>query len=170
MDGDARVRAEDRGLWIRQYVETLTAAIAAGTFPDGLRRLQSVLDNLSTLPEGDELVPYVKFRIITTEYNRDVTQPNADFDKINTKYQEQLNQFVSTYAKSPDAAEAMLQLAIGAEFSGKTDDAVSWFSRIASDFPKSDLAPKAIGAKRRLESVARRFRWPARHSTAGRSI
>jgi thiol-disulfide isomerase/thioredoxin len=147
--------AEDRALWIRQYVETLTAAIAAGTFTDGMRRLEAVLDSLSKLPEGEELIPYVKFRIITTEYNRDVTQPSADFDRINTKYQEQLNQFVSTYSKSPDAAEAMLQLAIGAEFSGKTDDAVSWFNRIANDFPKSDLAPKAIGAKRRLESVGK---------------
>jgi len=49
----------------------------------------------------------------------------------------------------------MLQLAIGAEFSGKTDDAINWFSRIASDFPQSDLKSKAVGAKRRLESVGK---------------
>jgi len=49
----------------------------------------------------------------------------------------------------------MLQLAIGAEFAGKTSEAISWFGRIASDFPKDDLAPKAIGAKRRLESVGK---------------
>jgi thiol-disulfide isomerase/thioredoxin len=49
----------------------------------------------------------------------------------------------------------MLQLAIGAEFAGKTDDAINWFNRIANDFPKSDLAPKATGAKRRLESVGK---------------
>ena len=49
----------------------------------------------------------------------------------------------------------MLQLAIGDEFSGKEKEAVDWFGRIASDFPKSDLAPKAAGAKRRLESVGK---------------
>jgi thiol-disulfide isomerase/thioredoxin len=49
----------------------------------------------------------------------------------------------------------MLQLAINAEFAGKTDEAVTYFTKIATDFPKSDLAPKAIGAKRRLDSVGK---------------
>ena len=147
--------AGDRDLWIRQYAETVAAAIQSGAFPDGILRLQSLLTKVTQHDGGDELIPYIKFRVITAEYNRDISQPNADFDKINTKYQEQLNQFVNTYSKSPDAAEAMLQLAIGAEFSGKTDDAINWFSRIASDFPQSDLKPKALGAKRRLESVGK---------------
>jgi thiol-disulfide isomerase/thioredoxin len=66
-----------------------------------------------------------------------------------------LEQFVKEYASMPDAAEAMLQLAIGSEFSGKEEQAVAWFGRIAADFPNSDLAPKATGAKRRLESVGK---------------
>jgi thiol-disulfide isomerase/thioredoxin len=151
----AAAPADDRGLWIRQYTETVSAAIQSGAFPDGLRRLETLLASLSQQPGADELIPYVKFRLLTAEYNRDIGQKDADFEKITTKYQEQLQQFTSTYSKSPDAAEAMLQLAIGAEFAGKTDDAVSWFGRIASDFPQSDLRPKAIGAKRRLESVGK---------------
>jgi thiol-disulfide isomerase/thioredoxin len=49
----------------------------------------------------------------------------------------------------------MLQLAINAEFAGKTEEAVNYFTKIAADFPKSDLAPKAVGAKRRLDSVGK---------------
>jgi thiol-disulfide isomerase/thioredoxin len=151
----AAAPAEDRGLWIRQYTETVSAAIQSGAFPDGIRRMQSLLTSVSGQPDGGELVPYIKFRLMTAEYNRDIGQKDADFDKINTAYQEQLLAFVKEYATSPDAAEAMLQLAIAAEFAGKADDAVNWFSRIASDFPQSDLKPKAIGAKRRLESVGK---------------
>src|SRR5439155_23507092 len=147
--------AEDRPLWIKQYAETVSAAIQSGAFPDGIRRLQSLLTSVAQQPDAGELVPYVKFRLLTAEYNRDIGQKEADFEKINTAYQEQLQQFVSTYSRNPDAAEAMLQLAIGAEFAGKTNDAIGWFGRIASDFPKDDLAPKAIGAKRRLESVGK---------------
>jgi thiol-disulfide isomerase/thioredoxin len=147
--------AEDRNLWTRQYTETISAAIQTGGFPDGIKRLQTLLTTLSRQSDASDLIPYVKFRLMTAEYNRDLAQKDADFEKVNTAFQEKLQEFVKEYASSPDAAEAMLQLALGAEFAGKTADAVTWFSRIAKDFPSSDLAPKANGAKRRLESVGK---------------
>lgn len=146
---------DDRSLWIRQYTETVSAAVQSGAFPEGIRRLESLLTTVSQSSDAVELVPYIKFRLLTAGYNRDISQKEADYEKITTQYHDQLKQFVTTYAKSPDAAEAMLQLAIGAEFAGKTDDALQWFSRISSDFPQSDLRPKAVGAKRRLESVGK---------------
>jgi thiol-disulfide isomerase/thioredoxin len=146
--------AEDRGLWIKQYTETVSAAIQAGNFPDGIRRLQALLATVSSQGD-DELAPYIKFRILTAEYNRDISQKDANYEKITTAYQTQLERFIQDHPKSPDAAEAMLQLAINAEFAGKTDDAINWFSRIASEFPQSDLKPKALGARRRLESVGK---------------
>jgi thiol-disulfide isomerase/thioredoxin len=147
--------AEDRSLWIKQYTETLSAAIQSGTYSDGIKRLETLLTSVSRQPADAELVPYVKFRLMTAEYNRELSKPDADFEKINTKYLDDLQQFVKDYSSSPDAAEAMLQLAIGAEFAGKTTDAVSWFGRIATEFRSSDLADKATGAKRRLESVGK---------------
>src|SRR5262249_42507807 len=145
----------DREVWVKQYAETVAAAIQSGAFPDGLRRLQSLLTSVSQQADAQELLPYIKFRLITAEYNREIGQKDANFEKIQTKYQDDLKDFVGLYSKSEDAAEAMLQLAIASEFAGKSDDAISWFTRIASDFPKSDLAPKAVGAKRRLESVGK---------------
>jgi thiol-disulfide isomerase/thioredoxin len=110
---------------------------------------------VSQQSDAAELIPYIKFRLLTADYNREIGQKDANFEKIQTKYQDDLKEFVGLYSKSDDAAEAMLQLAIAAEFAGKTDDAISWFTRITTDFPKSDLAPKATGAKRRLESVGK---------------
>jgi thiol-disulfide isomerase/thioredoxin len=145
----------DRSLWIKQYAETIAAAVQAGTFPSGASRLQKLLESLPQEQDAAELVPYVKFRLLTAQYHLGFSQPDADLEKVHREHQEQLQQFVRDYPQSPDAAEAMLQLAISAELAGKTSEALDWFRRIASDFPSSDLKVKALGAQRRLESVGK---------------
>jgi thiol-disulfide isomerase/thioredoxin len=147
--------ADQRSLWIRQYTETVSAAVQSGAYPDGVGRLHALLAKVSQLAGGEELIPYVKQRLLTAEYNRDIVAPDADFEKVNKKYIEQLEQFVKDYGTSPDAAEAMLQLAIDAEFTKQRDKAIGWFGRIATDFPQSDLAEKAAGARFRLASVGK---------------
>lgn len=147
--------AENRAIWIKQYAETVSAAVQAGAFPAGQQRLSAMLTAVERLPEAGELAPYVKFRFMTAEYNASIQEEDADYEKINDRWTANLEEFVKEYGDSPDAAEAMLQLAIVYEFSGKETDAVEWFSRITRDFASSDLAPKAAGAKRRLESVGK---------------
>ncbi len=49
----------------------------------------------------------------------------------------------------------MLQLAVGEEFAGKTDDAIAWYGKIIAGFPQAPQTAKAAGAKRRLESVGK---------------
>lgn len=150
--------AKDQELWARQYVETVSAAVQTGTFPNGIERLKTLLTKVRGRNPNDELVPYIEFKIIGAEYSRDMEKAGGDGEKagkIQDAYIDELKKFVVNFPKNPDAAEAMLQLAINAEFAGKTEDAVNYFTRISNDFPKSDLAPKAIGAKRRLESVGK---------------
>jgi len=151
----AAAAADQRGLWIRQYTETVSAAVQSGAYPDGVARLQALLGKVSQLEGGAELIPYVKQRLLTAEYNRDIAHKDADFEKVNTKYIESLELFVKEYGSSPDAAEVMLQLAIDAEFTKQREKAIGWYGRIATDFPKSDLAEKAAGAKFRLASVGK---------------
>jgi thiol-disulfide isomerase/thioredoxin len=62
---------------------------------------------------------------------------------------------VGDYPKSPDAAEAMLQLGISQEFSGQEEQAAKWYAQIVKDFPQSPAAQKAAGAQMRLESVGK---------------
>lgn len=145
----------DRTLWIKQYAETVAAAVQAGAFPDGVARLQKLLESVPQEKDAAELVPYVKFRLMTAQYHLGFSQPDADLEKVHREHQEQLQQFVHDYPQSPDAAEAMLQLAISAELAGKTNEALDWFRRIAKDFPDSDLRAKAQGAQRRLEAVGK---------------
>ncbi len=149
--------AEDRNLWIRQYAETISAAVQAGVFPEGPKRLQGLYEQVSKLPDSADLAAYIKFRRMSADYNLSLQDKDADFEKINSKWLVDLEEFVKDHDTAPDAAEAMLQLAIGQEFSGKEKEAIAWFGRITTEFPKSDLAPKAAGAKRRLESVGQKI-------------
>jgi thiol-disulfide isomerase/thioredoxin len=149
---------QDRHLWVRQYAESVSAAIQSGTFPSGLKRLGQLLETVKQDPKLKDLVPFVEFRQMSAEYNLSL-QPQSgeepNFEEINNKWMNNLEAFVAQYASSPDAAEAMLQLAIGYEFSGKEEKAREWFGRIVSDFGDTELAKKAAGAKRRLESVGK---------------
>ncbi|QDU30911.1 Thiol-disulfide oxidoreductase ResA [Anatilimnocola aggregata] len=144
---------EDRIIWVRQYAETVAAAVQSGAFPEGVRRLNSLLDTIKNDPKSRDLVPFVEFRQMSAEYNLSLQAKEPDFEKINTSWMNNLEAFISQYATSPDAAEAMLQLAIGYEFSGKEEKALEWFGRIVKEFGSTELAKKAAGAKRRLESV-----------------
>src|SRR5262249_33365231 len=54
--------AKDQELWVRQYVESVAAAVQSGAFPVGIDRLKTLLDKLMTRNPNDELVPYIKFK------------------------------------------------------------------------------------------------------------
>ena len=64
--------------------------------------------------------------------------------EIQTEWQKNLEQYVSEYPTAPDAAEAMLQLAIAQEFAGQDDDAKRWYARAAKEFPDTPAGKKAM--------------------------
>jgi len=67
-----------------------------------------------------------------------------------------MKKFVSDYPNSPDAAEAMLQLAMTEEFAGtEAGGAERWYNRIVKDFATAPQAKKASGALTRLGSVGK---------------
>ena len=146
---------EDRQTWVRQFADTVSAAVQTGQYPSGVQRLGSMIRQLESEKAGDDLIAYVKFRHMTAEYGQSIQKPNADFTKIQQKWLADLARFVRTYSKSTDAAEAMLQLAIAEEFAGKEPQALRWFSKIVNEFPGTPRASKAAGAKTRLESVGK---------------
>ncbi|WP_254513440.1 TlpA disulfide reductase family protein [Anatilimnocola floriformis] len=149
---------EDRTIWVRQYAETVSAAVQSGNYPAGVRRLDKLLETVKSDAKLKDLVPFVEFRQMSADYNLSL-QPKGneepDFAKINKKWLNNLEAFISQYSTSPDTAEAMLQLAIGYEFNGDDEKAVEWFGKIVTDFGTTEIAKKATGAKRRLESVGK---------------
>jgi len=158
---------QDRAMWFRQLADMISAAVQTGEFPDGVKRLESLLGKLGTANADKELLAHVTFVKMTAEYTLSFQQENADFTEIQTKWLKGLEQFVADFPAAPDAAEAMLQLAIAQEFADKEDEAKKWYGRIVAGFPDSPAAKKAAGARTRLDSVGRTIEFSGKSPAGG---
>jgi len=144
--------ASERPFWVKQYAETLAAGVQDGSLSDGTAKLEQ----LATAVAADEsLAGFVVFRLAQARYAANMQQPGVDVDKVQAAWLEELQAFVAKYPTSPDAAEAMLQMGIADEFSGKEREALDRYAAIIKNFPDSVPARKARGAARRLESVGK---------------
>ena len=147
--------AKDRNIWYQQMADTLSAAVQTGNAPNGVRRLQTLFQQLQKDKADHALTAYIKFRILSAEYTQKLQAPNADFAKIQEEFNKNLERYISDYPTAPDAAEAMLQLSIAHEFAMQEDIAEQWYRRIVAEFADSSAAAKAAGAIVRLESVGK---------------
>jgi len=153
---DAAKTGEEKSVWIKQFADTVGAAVQTGAYPDGLGRLENLIKSIGSDPSNKELVGYVKYRLISADYGRKINDPKADLTKVQDDWLEVLNAYIKEYPKTPESAEAMLQIATASEFSGKEDDAITWYTRITKEYDDATpVAAKAAGAKRRLESVGK---------------
>jgi thiol-disulfide isomerase/thioredoxin len=147
---------EERDTWIRQFADSISAAAQSGGYPEGVERLKKLSEKLAQNSPGSDLAAHATFAYLSAEYGESLQSASAeDYAKIQEKWHANLRQFVGDYPTREDAAEAMLQLAIGEEFAGKSDDAIAWYGKIVAQFPTTQLAKKAAGAKQRLESVGK---------------
>ena len=151
----ASPNAEERAMWLRQLTDMIGAAGQMGTYPKAVDRLKTLYDKLKENESDKDIAAYVKFRLLMADYWRKMQDPKANSAKqqtgIQTEWQKNLEQFLSDYPTAPDAAEAMLQLAIAQEFAGQDDDAKRWYARAAKEFPDSPAGKKAQGAQNRLD-------------------
>lgn len=146
-----------REVWIKQLADALSGGIQTGELTKGLDQLQALADQVEQRAPKTELAAYVRFRQMSADNALKYQDPKADYAKIQSAWLEKLEAFIDTYPKSPEAAEAMMQLAIDHEFSGEEEDAKKWYTRIRTDFSGSALADKAGGAIRRLDSIGQPF-------------
>ena len=149
---DQSKTSEERMSWLRQLAETLSAGVQSGKLPDGEKRLQALWENAQK-DSDKNLAAYVKIRLLTAGYAQAISAPKADVAKIQADWLKNLEQYISDYPTSPDAAEAMLQLGIAREYAGQDDDAKKWYERIGREFADSPQAKKAVGAAHRIDSV-----------------
>ena len=158
----------ERNNWVRQFADTISAAVQAKEFPAGIDRLSAFQEKLDKAGDADGAA-YVRYRYMSAVYSKSLEDPEADFAKIQEDWLKQLEGFVEKYPKAEDAADAMLQLALAQEFAGKEDDAKKWYKRIITDFPGAALSKKAEGAIRRLDSVGKTISFSGR-SIDGRTV
>ncbi|MHC4399623.1 MAG: redoxin domain-containing protein [Planctomycetota bacterium] len=156
----------DRAMWLRQLADTVSAAVQSGEYPEGAQRLTALFERLAKNPTDKDLAAYVRFRQLMAEYGLAV-QGGGDFVKIQTAWLEGLEQYIGEYPKSPDTAEAMLQMAISEEFAGEEGEAKKWYDRAVKEFPNSSQGKKAAGALTRLESVGKAITFRGKGSSGG---
>jgi thiol-disulfide isomerase/thioredoxin len=138
----------DQPFWVRQYAETLAAGVQDGSLPSGI----AMLEKLATAAADDDaLSAFVMFRLASARYADAMQQPGADIESAQAGWLEELEQFVEKHPTAPDAAEAMLQMGIADEFSGREEKALERYEAIVAGFPDSASARKARGAARRLQ-------------------
>jgi len=152
---DSAGSSEDRENWTRQLADSITASVQSGGYPAGVERLKALHAKLKQQAADANLASHVEFLCLSASYSQQLQQPDADYPEIQKKWLSDLRTFVDANPKAEDAAEAMLQLAVGEEFDGKAEEAIGWYAKIVEGFPQAGQAAKAAGARRRLESVGK---------------
>ena len=140
--------AEEKSNWIRQFADTVSAAVQSGAYPQGIAQLQSLDSQVAQAGGGDHA--YVQFRLMTARYGDSLRKSPENFETVQEKWLVDLGAFVKKFPASGDAPEAIFQLAIAEEFAGSYDRAIAYYGEIVSKYPKAPIAPKADGAQRRL--------------------
>jgi thiol-disulfide isomerase/thioredoxin len=153
---DASKTNDERAEWLRQFTDSI---LQMGNSPEAIERLQKKYEALQKSDADKNIVAYVKFRHMTAANILAWQGKNPDPAKIQAEWLKGLEEFVKEYPTSPDAAEALLQLAFGDESTGNEDEAVKKYKQIEKEFPDSSAGQKAIGARTRLESEGKPIRF-----------
>jgi thiol-disulfide isomerase/thioredoxin len=158
---------DQKAAWLKQLADNLSAAVQAGSLPDGTERLKKLHGRLKKQQAPSATLSYVRYRGLLADYSAAMQKPKADYAKIQSDWLSSLKGFVEQYPDSEDAAEAMLQIAIAEEFAGEEERAKKWYAKIAKDQADSDQGKKAAGAIRRLESPGKRLALSGRTTAGG---
>lgn len=149
---DASETPEDKEMWIRQFSDSVSAAVQMGIYPEGLKALEALERQLNDQKADAALRAYVTYRRVVADYNQRARAAAAE-DRVEVQkwWLEQLKAFVETYPQSPDAAEALLQLALAEEVNNEDPEAAAtWYGKLAKEHAESGPGIQAAGALRRL--------------------
>lgn len=158
---------EEKAQFLKQCVDGLAAAVQTDSYPEGLQRLKTMEAEQKRVPRSTVL-PYVTYRRIMSEYSIDMKTAEGDKQQqVQENWLKSLSDFIEAYPEAEDSGDAMLQLAVAQEFSGKLKDATDWYARLAKDKSGSTAAVKAQGAIRRLEMKGKPFALTGQGLTGG---
>jgi hypothetical protein len=144
---------EERGQWVRQQADCLSAAAQNSPADDkaAYERLSALAGQVQKAqPAGDPLAAYVSFREMQAWYYDQTRQKDYDFKKVHAAWLERLAKYVKDYPASEDTPEALLGAGWVSETLGKDVEAKTLYEQLAKDFGDKPQGAKAKGAIRRL--------------------
>ncbi len=153
---------DEKDQWTRQLADSVSAAVQSGVYPAGLTVLESLERQLADQKAGADLLAYVSYRRLIAEGMRRLSQADNESRLEAQKWWlGQLKGFAEKFPKSPDAAEALLQLGMAEEFAGNLKDAEDWYRKLADAFPQTEAGKRAAGAVYRLGLKGQPFAFAA---------
>lgn len=144
-------------LWVKQFADSISSAAQSGEYPEGVARLRQFESQLKGMPKSKELIPYVAYRLLSTDYSLKSLGEKVDFAKLQTEYMEKLEEFATDYPTSIDAADAMIQIGLNHELAGDEAEGEKFYRKVASQFSESIQGKKAAGALNRIGLEGRQF-------------
>lgn len=146
----------DREQWYQSLADSVSVATQAGNYPDGVAYLKELEEQLVKENASEGLRAHVEFqRMLADYYGVKLADSQVNIGEVQAQWMKDLEAFVTKHPKSEPAAEALRALAMGAEMSGKTDDALKWYRQIIDEHTSSSAAALARGAITRLTSEGR---------------
>jgi peroxiredoxin len=143
---------EDRQQWMRQMVDGIAAAVQTGSYPDGMSRLKALEAQTRRSSPNSPMLAYTSYRRLLSEYSVQLQEASAEKrGDVQVWWLKELEKFIDAHPKGEDTPDAMLQLAITQEFSGKIPEAKKWYSRLVGESGEAPAGLRAAGALRRLD-------------------
>lgn len=147
--------------WLKQMVDAYAAGVESA--PDNANALKRFRDWNDTIQKGgaDETKAYTAFRFSAAEYAVKLKEAGSDTAKMQAVQgwrKDGLEKFVKDHPAATDAPEAIMQLAMAAEFDPKGEKAsVAWYEKVIKEFAGHPHAAKAAGAIKRLKCEGQSF-------------
>ena len=154
----ASTPGEDRENWIRSAADTIVTAYQDAGFAAGwdwLEKLQTQIEQMGDQAGGD----YVAWRMLLARFAKGMDEPSSDRPAVADQYIQDLESFVVKFPHSEFAPEALLNLAMYAEVSERSDPNVAkrWYVQLARDFSDQPAGRRAQGAQMRLASTGKQL-------------
>lgn len=148
---------EERAQWTRQLVDTIASWVQAGIYPDGVKRLKQIEDQIVKSSPKSPLVSVTAYRRMLAEYALAMQEAegNDARQKVHEKWLKDLEDYLDKYPKGEDSPDAGLQLAVALEFGGKVEKARTWYAKLSKEYGESPAATRAAGSLKRLDLVGK---------------
>jgi peroxiredoxin len=155
---DASKTDEEKNQWTRQMIDSIASAVQIGAYTEGLARLKSIEAEFRRATPKSEIVPYVVWRRLLSDYTAQHQGANsAKQQEIQKAWRDELEKFTKEFPQAEDTPEALMQLGIAYEFVGKIPEAKKWYAELVERHPQTPPGVRAAGALRRLDLKGKPF-------------
>ncbi len=159
---------EERAQWIRQMVDGIAASVQTGAFPDGMKRLDEIESQVKKKSATSDLFAYVSYRKMLAKSTVEMQSAKAtERSSVQERWLKSLSDFVEKFPNAEDTPDAVLQLAIADEFSGKASPARERYRTLVDKYADSNAGKRAVGALRRMDLEGKTFDFSGKNLAGG---